>query len=244
MTTWLHGCEHRGCYKELQKQPQGDYPQSAKCQILGYMMASLDMNDMNHTMRQLDLSTHMQTLYNLARYFRDKVTSEIELEPDQEEYIQVIKKECKNIIAILEQDTSALDLKQLMEIYIPRSLGIVDEDIPYLDWMETLIRDLLTAKPMWWPIYKQPQTSGQILATIQRYIPNNALLSLKLARSLSCISHAQLRTSHLTSPKTRWKRRTSSTLSTTCVHLKPVRNLRRLSSCGSVQTIANHWPGD
>ena len=35
-----------------------------------------------------------------------------------------------------------------MEIYIPRSLGIVDEDIPYLDWMETLIRDLLTAKPM------------------------------------------------------------------------------------------------
>ena len=129
-----------------------------------YMMASLDMNDMNHTMRQSDLSTHMQTLYNLARYFRDKVTSEIELEPDQEEYIQVIKKECKNIIAILEQDTSALDLKQLMEIYIPRSLGIVDEDIPYLDWMETLIRDLLTAKPMWWPIYKQ-QTSGQILAT-------------------------------------------------------------------------------
>jgi hypothetical protein len=35
-----------------------------------------------------------------------------------------------------------------MEIYIPRSFGIVDEDKPYLDWMETLIRDLLTAKPM------------------------------------------------------------------------------------------------
>ena len=35
MATWLHGCKHRGCYKELQKQPQGDYPQSAKCQILG-----------------------------------------------------------------------------------------------------------------------------------------------------------------------------------------------------------------
>ena len=79
---------------------------------------------------------------------------------------------------------------------------------------------------------------------IQRYIPNNALLSLTLARSLSCISHAQLRTSHLISPKTRWKRRTSSTSSTTCVHLKPIRNLRRLSSCGSVQTIAHHWPGD
>ena len=45
------------------------------------------------------------------------------------------------------------------------STGVAEEDKPYLDWMDALIRDLLAARPMWRPVYKRAQTSGQILAT-------------------------------------------------------------------------------
>jgi hypothetical protein len=42
---------------------------------------------------------------------------------------------------------------------------MADEDRTYLDWMEALIRDLITGRSMWRTVSKQSKTSGQILAT-------------------------------------------------------------------------------
>ncbi len=69
--------------------------------------------------------------------------------------MEIIKQECQNIIDILEQDPVTWDFKELMKIYIPRTTGVADEDKPYLYWMEALIHDFLTARPMWQPVYKQ-----------------------------------------------------------------------------------------
>ena len=52
-----------------------------------------------------------------------------------------------------------------MNIYLPRTTGVANEDKPYLDWMDALIHDLLTERQMWQSVYKQTQTSGEILAT-------------------------------------------------------------------------------
>ena len=52
-----------------------------------------------------------------------------------------------------------------MTIYIPCTVGVADEDKPYVEWMEALIHAFLTARPMRQRVYKQPQTPGQILAT-------------------------------------------------------------------------------
>ena len=79
--------------------------------------------------------------------------------------MEVIKQECKSIVDILEQDSAEGNFKALIKVYIPRSTGVANEDKPYLDWMEALIHDLLTGRPMSRTVSKQSQTSGQILAT-------------------------------------------------------------------------------
>jgi hypothetical protein len=78
--------------------------------------------------------------------------------------LEIRKLEYRKIIEILGKG----DFKQLMKIYIPRTVGVADKDKPYLDWMDPLIHDLLTARPMWQTVYKQPQTPGHILATTSR----------------------------------------------------------------------------
>ncbi len=88
-----------------------------------------------------------------------------ESDPNYQEGIEINKQECKNIVDILEKDPATRDFRALMKIYIPRTTGVGGEDKPYLDSMEALIHDLLTASPMWQPVFKQPQTSDQILAT-------------------------------------------------------------------------------
>ena len=40
-------------------------------------------------------------------------------------------KECQSIIDILNQDAMTWDIKQLITIYIPRTVGVADEDKPY-----------------------------------------------------------------------------------------------------------------
>jgi hypothetical protein len=37
---------------------------------------------------------------------------------------------------------------ELLTIYIPRAVGVAEEELPYLDWMQALIGDLLTERPM------------------------------------------------------------------------------------------------
>ena len=59
-------------------------------------------------------------------------------------------KECQSIIDILNQDAMTWDIKQLITIYIPRTVGVAAEDKPYLDWMEDLIHDFKS--PPWRPI--------------------------------------------------------------------------------------------
>ena len=133
-----------------------------------YMMASSNLDDMEQHMQQSDLSTNVQTLHDLTIHFIRKVPRDDDPDPHYEEGMEIIKQECKNMFDILEQDPATWDFKDLMKIYIPRTTGVADEDKPYLDWMEALIHDLLTARLMWQPVYKQSQTSGQIFATTTR----------------------------------------------------------------------------
>ena len=75
-------------------------------------------------------------------------TRDYEPYSNYQEDMNIIKQECRNINDILEQDPTARDFRALMKIYIPRTTGVSDEDKPYLDWMEDLIHDLLTARPI------------------------------------------------------------------------------------------------
>jgi hypothetical protein len=109
-------------------------------------------------------ATNAQSLYNLAMYFVQKVPRTDEPDPHYAKGMEIIKEECKKIIDILGQGMQ-WNIMQLMDIYLPMSTGVAEEDKPYLDWMDALIRDLLAARPMWRPVYKRAQTSGQILAT-------------------------------------------------------------------------------
>jgi hypothetical protein len=111
------------------------------------------------------LSTNAQTLYNLVIHFIEKTPRDDEPDPLYREGMEVIKQECKSIVDILEQDSVERNFKSLIKVYIPRSTGVANEDRTYLDWMEVLIRDLLTGRPMWQTVSNQSQTSGQTLAT-------------------------------------------------------------------------------
>jgi hypothetical protein len=129
-----------------------------------YMMTSSNLDDMEQHIQQSELPTNVQILHDLAMYFIRKVASDDEPDPNYQEGMEIIKQECKNIIDILEQDLVTRNFRALMKIYIPQTTGVADEDKPYLDWMEALIHDLLTARPMWQPVFNLSQTSTQILA--------------------------------------------------------------------------------
>ena len=134
------------------------------------------------------MSTNEQTLYNLVTHFIRKVPRDDEPDPNYQDGMEIIKQECKNIVDILEQDSETSNFRSLIQIYIPRTTGVADEDKPYLDWMEALIHDLLTARPMWQPVFKKPQTSSHILATAYAGIYNtptnneiNGLIDLSMS---------------------------------------------------------------
>jgi hypothetical protein len=78
--------------------------------------------------------------------------------------LEIRKLECRKIIEILGKG----DIKQLMKNFISPKVGVADEDKPYLDWMDPLIHNLLSARPMYLRVYKKPQTPGHILATTSR----------------------------------------------------------------------------
>jgi hypothetical protein len=113
-----------------------------------YMMASSSPDDMEQHIQQSDVSTNVQALYNLATHFIRKEPRDDESDPYYQDGMEIIKQECKNIVDILEQDSETWNFRSLMRIYIPRTTGVADEDKPYLDWMQTLIHDLLTARPV------------------------------------------------------------------------------------------------
>jgi hypothetical protein len=108
--------------------------------LLFYMRASLDFRfymqdslnfDVSQYMQESDFATNVQSLHHLATCFVQKVPRKDEPDPAYTEGMEIIKEECKKIIDILEQ-TTPWDIKQLMNIYLPRATGVADEDKPYL----------------------------------------------------------------------------------------------------------------
>ena len=93
-----------------------------------YMRACLNFNDVRHHMQDSDFATNAQSLYHLAMCFVQKVPRNDEPDPNYAEGMEIIKKECKNIIDILEQTTQR-DIRQLMNIYLPRTPGVTDETV-------------------------------------------------------------------------------------------------------------------
>jgi hypothetical protein len=98
-------------------------------------------------MQESDFAMNAQSLYSLVMNWVQKEARKDEPDPHYAEGMEIIKKECKNIIDILET-TPQWDIKQLMNIYLPRTTGVADEDKPYLDWMDALIHDILAGRPM------------------------------------------------------------------------------------------------
>jgi len=67
------------------------------------MTASSNLDDMEQHMQQSDLSTNVQTLYDMAVNFIKKVPRDDDPDPNYQEGMGIIKQECENIIDILEK---------------------------------------------------------------------------------------------------------------------------------------------
>jgi hypothetical protein len=71
-----------------------------------YMMTSCNPDNIAQHMQQSDLSTNVQTLYDLVMHFNEETPRDDEPDSYYREGMEVIKQECKSIVDILEQDSA------------------------------------------------------------------------------------------------------------------------------------------
>ena len=63
-------------------------------------------------------------MYDLTTHFIQKESRDDESDPHYPKVMEIIQKECQSIIDILNQDAMTWDIKQLITIYIPRTVGV------------------------------------------------------------------------------------------------------------------------